>query len=244
MNCYFADLHIHTALSPCASPEMTPPAIVRAAIEQGLNVIAICDHNSAGNVRATQQAAGDRLAVLAGMEIETAEEAHVLALFPDLASAESADAKVRAPLPNRPATADAFGRQSLLNADGDVVGEEGKMLESATAFSLEQTVALVHEFGGLAIASHVDRPSFSVMSQLGFFPEQAGLDAIEISPIHNRDEVGRSFDRFGLTAITSSDAHFLSDVGFARTEFRMQAPTFAELRLALAGCDGRRCCRA
>ena len=98
MNVCFADLHVHTALSPCADDEMTPPAIVAAALAEGLAMIAVCDHNSARNVAAVQEAAGERLAVLAGMEITTAEECHVVGLFPDASAAQAAGAEVGASL--------------------------------------------------------------------------------------------------------------------------------------------------
>ncbi|MCX5758981.1 MAG: PHP domain-containing protein, partial [Candidatus Hydrogenedentes bacterium] len=110
MRRFAADLHIHTALSACADDDMTPPAIVAAALEQGLDMIAICDHNSAGNAAAVQAAAGDALAVIAGMEITTAEEAHVLGLFPDAASAEAAGQEVRDTLPPVKDTAKMYGR--------------------------------------------------------------------------------------------------------------------------------------
>ena len=99
---FCADLHIHTALSPCGSDEMTPAAIVAAALAKGLDMIAVCDHNTAGNVRAVQraaEAAGGGLAVIAGMELTSAEEVHVVGLFPDAAAAERAAAQVRALLP-------------------------------------------------------------------------------------------------------------------------------------------------
>jgi len=34
MNRLAADMHVHTVLSPCASREMTPPAIVREAVRR------------------------------------------------------------------------------------------------------------------------------------------------------------------------------------------------------------------
>ncbi len=94
------DLHVHRALSACAAREMTPPDIVATALERGLDMIAVCDHNSAGNAAAVQQAAGERLGVVAGMEITTAEEVHVLGLFPDAQTAASAATTVAASLPD------------------------------------------------------------------------------------------------------------------------------------------------
>jgi predicted metal-dependent phosphoesterase TrpH len=222
-----ADLHIHTVLSPCASEEMTPPAIVRAAVAKGLGMIAICDHNSAGNVRATQEAAGDDLAVLAGMEVTTAEEVHVLGLFPDAASAASAAGEVLATLPDSPKGAD---RQWLMDAEGRVVGSEKKMLSAASTFALEQAVGLIKRHGGVAVASHVDRPSFSVMSQLGLFPTEAGFDAIEVFSGAAKPDTEAKWAALGLPIFHSSDSHYLAEIASRTTCLTMRGATFTQLR--------------
>jgi len=225
-----ADLHIHTVLSPCASEEMTPPAIVRAAVAKGLGMIAICDHNAADNVRATQEAAGEALAVLAGMEVTTAEEVHVLGLFPDAAAAESAAEEVQATLPDRPEPAGADDRQWLMDADGRVTGCEKKMLSAASRFPLEEAVGLIKRHGGLAVASHVDRPSFSVMSQLGLFPAGAGFDAIEVFCAAGKPEAEARWASLGLPIFHSSDSHYLAEIASRTTSLTMQGATFTELR--------------
>jgi 3',5'-nucleoside bisphosphate phosphatase len=244
-----ADLHIHTALSPCASEEMTPPAIVETALARGVDVIAVCDHNTAGNVEAVRQAAetaGGRLAVLPGMEITSVEEVHVVGLFPDLPAAESVAERLRSLLPS----ADAgyysfFGEQPLLDAGGRQVGTETASLATAVPLSLNETVELVHSHGGLTVAAHVDRRSFSVFSQLGFFPPDAGFDGIEISR-HLRADSPRldEFYALGLPMFGSSDSHFLDEIGTGATTLRVVEPTFAELALALAGVDNRSVARA
>jgi len=238
-----ADLHIHTAVSPCAADEMTPPAIVRAASREGLMMVAICDHNTTAHTTVVQKAAGTDVAVIAGIEITTAEEAHVLALFPDAEHANAVGKKVRATLPeNR----NGFCSSSpLMDSAGRVIGSEPKMLAAASTLELEETVRLIRKNHGLAVAAHVDRPSFSVVSQLGIFPDDAGFDAVEISPVAARSlSRSREFETFGLPVITSSDAHFLSDVGSSYTVFEMREPTFAELTLALRSVGGRRLWRA
>ena len=182
MNVCFADLHVHTALSPCADDEMTPPAIVAAALAEGLAMIAICDHNSARNVAAVQEAAGGGLAVLAGMEITTAEECHVVGLFPDASAAEAAGAEVGATLgPIDDGYETFFGEQHVLDADGAETARETIALATATPLDVDAVVDLVHRHGGLAVAAHIDRQSFGVIGQLGFFPAEAGFDAVEVS---------------------------------------------------------------
>jgi predicted metal-dependent phosphoesterase TrpH len=251
-----ADLHVHSALSPCGGDEMTPPAIVAAGRACGLGLLALCDHNAAGNVAATIAAArvreaGDAaaLTVIAGMEITTAEEVHVVGLFPGAAQAEAAAGEVQATLP---AADEAyyvrFGDQALLDADGRRVGREPRMLAAASALELGSVVRLIHRHGGLAVAAHLNRPSFSVLSQLGLFPEDAGFDAIEVFTPCAADGTGGAAARataaehggHGLAVLAGSDAHYLADIGRARAALVLEAATFEELARALRGTGGRR----
>ncbi|MEI6449882.1 MAG: PHP domain-containing protein [Actinomycetes bacterium] len=241
MNVCAADLHVHTALSPCAENDMTPPAIVDRALAEGLGMIAVCDHNSTRNTAAVQEAAGARLTVLAGMEITTVEECHIVALFPDAAAAQAAGAEVGATLGQVDDGYETFfGEQRVLAADGGERARETLALATATTLDLEAAVALVHDHGGLAIAAHIDRRSFGVIGQLGLFPSDAGFDAVELSrhvAAGSPDEA--TFVVHGLPLVHSSDAHYQSDIGAARTVVHCERPTFAELALALAGARGR-----
>jgi len=241
VNVCWADLHVHTALSPCADSEMTPPAIVERALAEGLGMIAVCDHNSARNAAAVQEAAGARLAVLAGMEVTTLEECHVVGLFPDAAAAQTAGAEVGATLPLADEGYEAFfGVQQVLDAAGAETAREPLALATATTLDVNGVVALIHRNGGLAVAAHIDRRSFGVIAQLGFFPDDAGFDAAEVSRHVGADaEAEAPFRAHGLPLVHSSDAHYLADMGAARTAVRCEHPGFAELALALAGRDGR-----
>jgi PHP family Zn ribbon phosphoesterase len=232
-----ADLHVHTCLSPCAERLMRPRAIVEAAVRRGIGMIGVCDHNSSANVRAVTEAAGTRLCVISGMEITTSEEAHVIGLFPSAADAEEAAREVagslhRCRLPEE---------QEIVDADGATLGIEPLMLSVASAFSLEGTVDLVHRHGGLAIAAHVDRRSFSVPSQLGFIPPGAGFEALEISAHGVRVGRVKAFADLGFTMTTSSDAHAPDLVGEGFVLLDVEEPCFQELALALAGAAGRGC---
>jgi 3',5'-nucleoside bisphosphate phosphatase len=232
-----ADLHVHTCLSSCAERAMRPRAIVEAAVARGLGMIGVCDHNSAGNVRSVAAAAGDRLCVIAGMEIATSEEAHVVGLFPTVAAAEGAAREVAASLPRCRVPEE----QELVDADGATLGLEPLLLSVASAFSLEGTVDLVHRHGGLAIAAHVDRRSFSVPSQLGFIPPDALFEALEVSAHGARVGRAAAFEGLGFTLTTGSDAHTPGLVGDGFVVLDVEAPCFRELALALAGADGRGC---
>jgi PHP family Zn ribbon phosphoesterase len=248
MKRFRADLHLHTALSPCGSPDMTPPRIVREAEAQGLALIAVCDHNSCGNAgavacaaaRAAAQAGGGRLAVIPGIEVTTAEEVHVLGLFPGLEAAKRAMQRVQAGLP---AWAPPRGctQQRLLDEEGRILGYESHLLSGSSALKLGETVALIRSLGGLAVASHVDRCSFSVISQLGFLPPEVRFDALEISAAGAARGRVLDFLPAGLPLLCSSDGHCPEEVGAGCTVLEAEEPSFAELAMALRGAGGRRC---
>lgn len=238
MKSILADLHIHTALSPCASEEMTPPAIVKEAIRKGLGMIAICDHNSSGNACATQKAAEGMLTVIAGMEITTAEEVHVLGLFPSVEAASEVSDEIHAVLPDVEQRTTPLHDQLLMDEKGAVIGKETKALYGSTTFRLSETADLIRRHHGLVIASHVDKPGFSVLGQLGLFPEDVSFDALEISIGGVRS---RKYERYippTEAMITSSDSHFLCDIGSSCSVLLVLEPTFNELAGALRG---RRC---
>jgi len=223
---------------------MSPPRVVEQALATGLDLIAICDHNAVGNVGAFKEAAaGKGLVVIAGIEITTAEEIHVVGLFPDQPSAQLVARRVLSTLPIMgPQYERRFGEQVLMDRNGCQTGRENRALALATALTLEETVSLIRDSRGLAIAAHIERPSFSVYSQLGDLPRWIPFDAIEVSPAAQRPMIGlrEKFARYGFPMIASSDSHYLHEIGRARTFIEAAEATFEELAVAMRGEDGRR----
>jgi PHP family Zn ribbon phosphoesterase len=207
---------------------MSPKKIVDKSLEQQLDLIAICDHNTAENVAAAfREGTRQGIAVLPGMEICSREEVHLVALFNSIEETLNMQEYVYAHLPgkNQP---EVFGHQVVADEHDQVLGEN-------------PLVKKTHTLGGICISSHVDRPSYSLIGQLGFIPEDLNLDAVEVSfrvPLKKAlAEVPGIND---YPCVTSSDAHFLNDIGKVWTEFILAAATLEEIRLALAGVDGRR----
>jgi PHP family Zn ribbon phosphoesterase len=200
----------------------------------------VCDHNTCDNAEAVARAGGGQLAVIAGMEITTAEEVHVLGLFPGLEAARKAMQRVQAGLP---AWAPPRGctQQRLLDEEGRILGYESHLLAGSSGLALSEAVAMIRALGGLAVASHVDRKSFSVIGQLGFLPPEVRFDALEISAAGAARGRAADFQAAGLPLLSSSDGHCPEEVGAGCTLLEAEEPSFAELALALRGHGGRRC---
>lgn len=236
-----ADLHIHTCLSPCGELTMSPRAVVERARASGLDIIAVTDHNTTENAGAViEAAAGTGLAVLPGIELTTAEEVHVLGLFGTGGVLGPFQAEVFRNLPDVPSKMKFVDDQVIVDAADYVTGFCPRCLFGATLFSIQDAVDLIHRHGGLAIACHVDRESFSIVSQLGFIPPGLGLDGVEVSSRMSPDEAKTAFGAFdGLPVVRFSDAHKPEEIGAVSTDFLVEGPGLDEIRRALAGEDGR-----
>jgi PHP family Zn ribbon phosphoesterase len=234
------DFHIHTCLSPCAELDMHPKALVERALAANLNVIAICDHNSSENVPYVIRAAqGKNLKIFPGMEITTSEEVHLLAIFdslPDLASLQGIVYQHLAGKNDE----ERFGVQAIVNENGEVEGINDKLLIGATDLPLNDLLNYLHELKGLAIAAHIDRESFSVLSQLGFIDESIDFDALEVTPLTGLKRARVKYRELSnYSFIISSDAHYLKDIGTTVTKIMLEEPTFSELKMAFARQNGR-----
>ena len=236
-----ADLHIHSCLSPCSDWDMSPKKIVEKSLERQLDLIAICDHNTAENTAATlREGSRQGITVLPGMEICSREEVHLVTLFKKVEDALSMQEFIYTHLPgeNQP---EVFGHQVVADENDRVVRENDRLLIGATQLSLHDIVEKAHHLHALCISSHVDRPSYSLIGQLGFIPGDLHLDAVEVSyriPLDKAlTEVPGIKD---YPCVTASDAHYLRDIGKVWTEFMLAAPTLEELQMALTGTEGRR----
>ncbi len=145
----YYDLHIHSALSPCGDNDMTPNNIVNMALLKGLDIIAVTDHNTCGNCAAVMAAAGENILVIPAMELETSEEVHIVCYFPTLESAKKLEEEVvkrSSFIENR---AEIFGKQLYMNELDEVIGEETRLLVTATALDIYEAVSLTRKLGGV-----------------------------------------------------------------------------------------------
>jgi hypothetical protein len=174
------------------------------------------------------------------MEVHTREEVHLVCLFDSLEEALVWQETVCAALPDRENDEAFFGAQYVVDATGEFQYSEQRMLSTATALSVEEVVDGVQALGGIVIAAHIDRPSFSFIANLGWVPPGLALAGLEITRDASVAGVAARFPQTaGYGLLVGGDAHRLDEMR-ARTTFKVRGPQVAELALALSGTDGRR----
>lgn len=239
MNTYRAELHVHTVLSPCAGVEMIPPLIVQEALEHGIRLMAVTDHNGSANAEAVIEAAkGTELIVLPGMELQTKEEVHLLCLFDKLEQLAEWQKTVDALLPDIPNTIEFFGEQFVVDASGEFIRREKRLLLNSVDIELEHAARQVSALGGLAIPAHIDRKANGLIEILGLIPP--GFEALEISRHISPEAARQKFPQVrSYPLLQSGDVHFL-DSFLGSTELEIAEPSISEIRLAISGQEGRK----
>ena len=221
-----ADLHIHTCLSPCGDLEMSPRNIIQKAIEQGLDIIAITDHNSTRNVKTCMELGHrNNLFVIGGCEINTQEEVHCLAYFPDLQILNEFQDYLDEHLPDIKNDTSLFGFQVAVDAFDNIVYEEDKALIVGLDVDLETVAEKVISMGGVFIPAHIDKSKNSIFSQLGFIPFDLKYSALEISWRTTIEKFVEKYPKLeNEKFIRCSDAHYLEDIGKVYTWLKMEKP--------------------
>jgi PHP family Zn ribbon phosphoesterase len=231
------DWHIHTTLSPCGSLLMDPLTILQKAQEMDLQVIGITDHNSTRQGRRIKSDFPESsLMILTGAEVTTREEIHCLAFFDDNIALDEFQTYLDFHLPFIPNDTDYFGDQVVVNSKGRIVYQENRLLISALDQSLEEVAEFVTSRGGIFIPAHINRPCFSLLSQIGFIPDNLKADALEWVP---GGKLASEFsDVAGISTfpvVYSSDAHVPEAIGTRYTLLEISERSFIGIKKGIAG---------
>lgn len=223
MRKYYYDLHIHSCLSPCGDDDNTPNNLAGMASICGLDIIALTDHNSALNCPAFFDAA-QRYGItpVAGMELTTSEDIHVVCLFEELNDALEFDdfiSERRIKIKNRP---EIFGRQLVLDSSDNVIREVDHLLTNATDISIDEVCDIVKTFNGVCYPAHIDRGSNGIISILGAIPPDHEFDLFEIKDEESIDKLCNTHGISKERVIVSSDAHYLENINDAKNYFTFE----------------------
>lgn len=222
MKLYY-DFHTHSCLSPCGDNDMTPYNLVNMSKLLGLDIIALTDHNTCQNCRSAVSVGNDiGLTVVPGMELCTSEEVHIVCLFPDVESAERFSDYVLSTMPDIKNRPDIFGEQLILDDKDNIIGRQEKLLTLASSISINEVQPLVDSYGGVCYPAHIDRSSYSVLSNLGMITEDMGFSAVEITAEVDREALVRMHPILnGVTVFTDSDAHYLENIKDAENSIEL-----------------------
>lgn len=206
------DLHIHSCLSPCGDNDMTPANIAGMSSIIGLELISLTDHNSCKNCPAIQRAAQEYgLVFLPGMELCTSEEVHVLCYFSSLEAAMDFDGYVAKHLPDIPNNPRFFGEQLIYDDCDQISATEDRLLISATDIPFDAVSDLAASFGGIMVPAHINKPTTSLLGNLGFIPEGSRFHCAEVAVESDWQGLQRQFPYLnGCNHLCSSDAHDLN----------------------------------
>ncbi len=211
---FYYDFHLHSCLSPCGDNDMTPYNLVNMAKILGLDIIALTDHNTCQNCAAAMEVGKSiGITVVPGMELCTSEEVHVVCLFPELKNAESFSEYVLSTVPeinNRPQI---FGDQLIMDSGDGILGIQELLLTTASGISIERAVETVGQYGGVCYPAHIDRSSYSVLSNLGMITSEMDFSTVEMTDSADQAEYRKKYPIINdCPIIVSSDAHYLKNM--------------------------------
>jgi len=219
---------------------MIPPLIVQQAVDQGIGLIAITDHNSCSNAKSVMIAAsGSGVHVLPGLELQTREEVHSICLFDTIEQCEAFQNIVDKSLPKLPNNVDVLGEQYVVDATGDFIREENRLLIVSTSLTLESANQHVCALGGVMIPAHVNRIAYGLLPVLGFFPPTIDFPLVEISASNNYEKIIKLFPQLmRYSLIIGGDAHSLDGI-LGLNSFTIENPCIAEIIKAAKKIEGR-----
>ncbi len=214
MGKYYYDFHIHSCLSPCGEDESTPNSVAGMCAINGIQIAALTDHNTCRNCPAFYVAA-KRYGVIpiAGMELTTMEDIHIVCLFENLEDALAFNDEIdkrRMRIENRP---DLFGNQQICDDEDNVIGIEKDLLINATDISIDEVPEVVERYNGICYPAHIDRTSNGIVATLGVFPETPVFTCFELYNSEKYEEYAERFPMLrNMKMLVGSDAHNLMDL--------------------------------
>ncbi|WP_415396244.1 TrlF family AAA-like ATPase [Sulfurimonas sp. CS5] len=228
------DFHTHTPASMDYGKSnagirgnMTHEEWLRKFIEQGIECVAVTDHNSGEWINGLKAEAvrlrgeGHSIYVFPGVEITANSNIHVLAIFDPSKSSEDIHAIIGA------------SKFRGTRGDSDAVAEE----------SAEVIIEEILKSGGIAIPAHIDMKAGLCQLLSSHTIQQVCNKASAMEIIYPISEnVHAPLSRYrncksNLSEVIGSDAHCPDEVGRAYTYVKMGEPSIEGLRLALI--DGK-----
>ena len=223
---------MHSCLSPCADPDMTPANIAGMCYLSRLDIVALTDHNSVKNCPAFFKAASNYgLVPVAGMELTTAEDIHMICIFEDLKNAFAFEEKIdpyRLKIKNNTSV---YNEQRVMDEGDGVIEVVENFLSPSVLLSIEDAYEIASGLGAICYPAHVDRESNSVIAILGDLPCDIPFGCVEFADPENIEGYRKKYSSLkGKRAVVGSDAHALVMIRDKMSYFELDGKNEEEIR--------------
>ena len=220
----FYDLHIHTALSPCGQDCMVPNNIIKKATNNGLDIIAICDHNSVKQlINFDYLQDQSDIIIVPGVEITVNEGYHVVCLFPNFINAYEFGNEIIDNLNPYEHDLSKLGHQIIFDYNGcyshEVTNVTHQQFTKITIYKLRE---YINKYNGVMILGHIERYDPKIYNEVQTIYKDC-FDAIEINarsdynsiinehPFLLNHTLTRSTDAHDLDVISQKNNFFMLD---------------------------------
>jgi PHP family Zn ribbon phosphoesterase len=168
------------------------------------------------------------------MELTTSEEVHVLCLFPTLEDALNFDSYVYSKLMKIENQEAIFGHQYQINERDEKIASEQYLLINATEIPFSEVYDLVKDYNGIMIPAHIDKMANSLLSNLGFIPDDSHFTCVELKNMTNLHGIQKQHPYVkSCRIITDSDAHGLMQLNEAVNTIHVEENTIPSILKAL-----------
>ena len=238
------DLHIHSNAS-IGDSSLSVDEIIGKAIETGLDLIALTDHNTVNNIDEFIEKANDKgIGALPGVELKTEmgrPAVHIIVLFPENTKQDDIRDDFLSPLGVTRSKIIEAGKASIHSG-----GDESKFYEKGLfeiSVNFEKASKLAHSLGGVVIAhagrkegsfekiphTSTDAKDYEIWDALGSKKtEIMQKNFIDVCELHHYDEGQIEFylKTFNKPTIICSDAHKRDLIGSDYTWIKMDTVDF------------------
>lgn len=209
---YFYDLHIHSALSPCADVLMSPNNILNMSFLKELNIIAITDHNSCLQLDVIEELKESyEMLIVPGAEIEVKEKYHVVCLFKTFDIARKFQKALNVYLDKKMHDEEIYGEQNLFDAFDDIVSNYQVSLMGSSNIALTDLRKIVKGLDGVMILAHIEKYGDDIFDKLKTVYQNI-FDAIEVNASYDINKLENKLEEFPYLVLRNSDAHQITDI--------------------------------
>lgn len=224
---YYYDLHVHTALSPCGQTCMKPNEILKMADLNGLDFIAICDHNSVIQLESFDKIKKNyNVIVVPGIEVTVSEGYHVVCLFPNFDKAKAFGDVMNSNLNPVFHDLSKLGEQIIFDQFDQIVGTKTDVsLQQNTKLTIPMLRKYAHDFGAIMFLAHIERYDELVYERVENVYKDM-FDLIEINARSDYETILKEHPKLAkYTIIRDSDAHSLEIINKQKFTVELEEKT-------------------